>query len=59
MKGLDLLCKAFFFIIHSPDVDCAPVNWADLTQYKYRHESIAGHHVAQEEFDPAMPRVGR
>ena len=42
---------ASFYFTDTPDVDWDTVNWANMTKYKYRHESSAGAPLAQEEFD--------
>ncbi len=42
---------ASYYITETPDVDWTRVNWDNLTEYKYRHESTEGYPVAQEEFD--------
>lgn len=42
---------ASFFITETPNVNWAAVNWDNLTQFKFRHESGEGSPLAQEEFD--------
>jgi hypothetical protein len=42
---------ATFVLTDTPHVDWATVNWDNLPQFKYRHESSAGYPLAQEEFD--------